>query len=142
MTSIEFIKLTKTGNESKRPETTKASQNDPKTMERNQNFKIRKIWNFLLVFVCQILSPDAQMWVFLPKKYRLFNVSKILPVSYFAGTNSKSDICLRIFLAQVFQFGHFRRKGIKLLILTKYCTYHILKVLISNLSFVFRTFEI
>ena len=59
--------------------------------ETTQNFKTGEIWNFALVFVFQILSPNLLTWSFLPKKYQLSNLNKILSVSYFAGTDFKSD---------------------------------------------------
>ena len=58
-----------TQNQLKRP---KIIAKQPKT---TQNFKIGKIWNFLLAFVFQTLCPNAQIWVFWAKKYQ---ISKIL----------------------------------------------------------------
>ena len=40
------------------------------------------------------------------------------------------------------KLGHFGQKSINFLILTKFCMYPILKVLISNLTFVFENVEL
>ena len=59
------------GNQPKEPKT---SQNDPpkqivKRSETTQNLKIGEIWDFLLAFVFQILSPNVQILAFWVKKY-------------------------------------------------------------------------
>lgn len=48
-----------------------------------QNFKMGKIWNFLLAFIFQFLSPHVPIWVFWAKKYQLFILMKccLYPVS-------------------------------------------------------------
>ena len=55
-------------------------QNDPKKIpkrpETTQNFKIGEIWNFVLAFVFQILSPNAQIWAFWPKSIKLLILTK------------------------------------------------------------------
>ena len=59
---------------------------------------------------------------------------------YFEGVDFKSDIRFQKFWAEIPKFGHVGPKGINLLILTKFCKYPILKVLILNLTFVFEKF--
>ena len=141
--------LTKTRNELK---WAKTSQNDPKLAETtqnqlkrpkkicktNQNFKIRGIWNFLLAFVFQILSPNSQIWVFGVNRYQLPNIfNEILPVPYFEDANLKSDIGFWEFLAQISKSGYFVPKSINFLILAKIRMYSNLSVLISNLALAF-----
>ena len=75
-----FIVLTKTRNKPKRPETSRNdAQKLAKRLETTQNFKIIsknhfEIWNFVLAFVFQVSSPNAQIWVFWPKKCQLPNL--------------------------------------------------------------------
>ena len=38
----------------------------------------------------QISSPDSQIWKFWAKKYQLFNLGEILPVSYLESADFKS----------------------------------------------------
>ena len=105
--------LTKTRNEPKRPET---NRNDPpKIMKRPktiQIFKIEEIWNFLIAFIFQILSPYAQIWVSWAKRYQFSNLNQILLVPYFENADFKSDICFRKFQDQILKFGRFGPKSI------------------------------
>ena len=137
--------LTGTWKEPKRAETT---QNQPKRLQKaakqpetTQSFKIGKIWNFLLAFVFQTSSPNAQICVFWVKKYQLSHLNKTLPVSYFEGADFKSDICFRKLRTQIPKFEHCGPKSIKFLILTKFCLNAILDVLISKLTFTFCVFN-
>ena len=70
--------LTKTQNEPKQDETSRNDPKLPKTTSKNckttQNVKTGEIWNFLIAFVFQVLSPNAQIWVFWIKKFQLFNL--------------------------------------------------------------------
>ena len=63
--------LTKTQNWPKRAETRQKEPKPAKTTkkiakrpETTQNFKTGEIWNFLLAFVFQISSKNAQIWPF------------------------------------------------------------------------------
>ena len=60
-----LLKLGTSRNQSKRAETSRKQPQRPKKLEKRQettqNVKIGQIWNFLLVFVFQILSPNTQI---------------------------------------------------------------------------------
>ena len=89
-----------------------------------------------IVFL-KIWSPNAQIWIFLTKKYQLRNLNEISHAPYFEGADFKSDTYLRKFRAQIPKFENFGAKSINFLILTKFILYVISKVLISNLTFAF-----
>ena len=147
--------LLKPGMSQNDPKPAKSSRNQPKRPKTNwndlekiskrpettKNFKIGKICNFLLALDFQILSPNAQIWVFWAKKFWLSHLNEILHVPYFECAYFKFVICLWKFRAQMPKFEHFGPKGINFLILTKFCVYPILNVMLSNLSFVFENFE-
>ena len=82
--------LTKTWNEPKQPET---NQNDPKPVETTQSFKIMAIWIFVLVFVFQILSANAQIWSFWTKQYWLSDLNEFSHIPYFECSDMKFVIC-------------------------------------------------
>ena len=93
------------------------------------------ISNLALVF--ENFKPSPQIWTFWIKKHQLSNFNKNLPVLYFEGANFKSDIC--------FQNFKLKSQNLSILdkneILMKFWLYAILKVLISNLRFVFFGFQ-
>ena len=115
------------------------SRNDPKKCETTQNFKIGEIWNFLLAFVLQTLSPNAQIWIFSINKYQLSNRSTIFCL-YFISKVLISNLAL-FFENFEPKFGHFGSKGITFLILAKFLMNAISIVPISNLTLVFENFE-
>ena len=105
--------LTKTRNEPNRPEPNR--HDPPKIMKRPttiQIFKIEEIWNFLIAFIFQILSPYAQIRVSWAKRYQFSNLNQILLVPYFENADFKSDICFRKFQDQILKFGRFGPKSI------------------------------
>ena len=98
-----------------------------------------EIWNFLLAFVFQALSPNAQIWVFLAKKCQISNLlTKFCLFFCFEGADFKSDIVFRKFRTQMPKFGHFESKSINFLILVKFRMYPISNVLISDITLVFE----
>ena len=105
-----LLKPATSQNDLKRTETT-----PPKIMKRPktiQIFKIEEIWNFLIAFIFQILSPYAQIWVSWAKRYQFSNLNQILLVPYFENADFKSDICFRKFQDQILKFGLFGPKSI------------------------------
>ena len=76
------IVLTETQNEPKRAETSRNEQKRPKEIMKQpkttQNFKIGKIWSFLLAFAFQISSPNAQIWPFCSKSINSLILTKFL----------------------------------------------------------------
>ena len=66
-------------NDPKPAETTRNQPKQPKNIAKRpkatQNFEIKEIWNFPLVFVFRISSPNAQIQAFWAKKYQLSNLS-------------------------------------------------------------------
>ena len=60
---------------------------------------------------------------------------------FFEGADLKSDIGFEKFRAQMPKLRHFRSKCTIFLMLTKFCLYTISKVLISNLTLVFKNVE-
>lgn len=61
----------------------KMTQKDSKMTQSYSKFQMGKIWNFLLAFIFQFLSPHVPIWVFWAKKYQLFILMKccLYPVS-------------------------------------------------------------
>ena len=129
--------LTKAWN---KPNQLKRLKKIAKQPETTSIFKIREIWNFLLVYVFQISSTNAQIWAFWAKKYQLSNLHEFLHLLYFEGTDFKFVICLWKFWAQRAIFWHFGPKSISFLILTKFCMHPFSNVLISNLALIFENF--
>ena len=125
-------------NESKRPE---ICQSEPKPAETTQNFKIGKSDIFLIVFVFQISTPNAQIWVFWAKKYRLTNLNEISLVPFFESTDFKFVICFWKLRTQIYKPWQFGSKSINFLILHKFRTNPISKKMISNLTLVFANCE-
>ena len=147
---------TKNLNEPKRPET---SQNDPKlanTTKKNcettrNNPKFQNSDNFQLAFVFQSSSQSVQIWAFWVKsinfliltKFCLYSISKILISNLtfvFESFQSKFPN-LGIMGQKVLIFKYWQNLAYaKSLILTKFCLYPVLKVLISSLKIVFEKF--
>ena len=104
-----------------------------KRPEKNQNFKIGEICNFLPAFAVQVLSPNAQSQPFWAKIYQLSNLLAkfcLYPISKVLIENLTF-----IFENLEPKFGHFESKGFKFLILSSFaCT----KVLISDLLLLSR----
>ena len=78
------------------PKWAETSRNNPKPAKRTQknyemtqNFKFGEIWNFLLSFVFQSLSPNAQIWAFGPKSINFLVLMKfcIHPILYVLISN-------------------------------------------------------
>ena len=123
------------------------SRNDQKTIakrpETTQNYKIGEISNFLLAFIFQTSSPNAQIWVFWAKKYQLFNLfNKICLYPILKMLISSLTLFFQICLAQIsiwnklvshLKFEHFGPETVNLLILIKFCTRHLLSVVLSSL---------
>ena len=98
-----------------------------------QTFKIGEIWNFLLAFVFQISSSNAQIWVFWGKTYKVFHFLVQYLWQYLCWFQiwqwfSKT-------WAQMPKFWHFPPKSINFLIITTFRMYSISNVLVSNLAF-------
>ena len=131
--------LTKTRNESKRAET---SQIDPLKIEKRpetiQNIKIGEICNFLLAFVFQTSSPNAQFWVFGTNKYQLSTL--LMKFYMYPISNVQIWHWFSKILSPNSQIWHFGSKSINFPILMKFCLYRIPKMLISNLTYVFEKF--
>ena len=102
--------VTKIQKEPKRPA---ISQNDLKKCETIRNDPILQnweLWIFLLVFVFQISTPNAQIWAFWDKKYWLFNLTKTSHVHQFECADFKFVICFWKFRAQISKLEHFGPK--------------------------------
>ena len=139
------IVLTETQNEPKRAETSRNEQKRPKEIMKQpkttQNFKIGKIWSFLLVFAFQISSPNAQIWPFCSK-----SINSLILTKFRMYPSSKSSELTLVFEnfeseSQNLDILDQKEKRSNFLILTKFCLYPISKVLISSLTFIFENFH-
>ena len=88
------------------------------------------------------MISNAQIWAFWAKKYQIFELNEILHVPYFKDTDFKCNIDFQKFWVKIPKIGHFGPKSINFLILTKFCMYSISTVLISNMLFVLKDFEL
>ena len=167
----ETYGLSKTRNERKLPETcqnkpksTETSRNHPKPAEMTQKKfrydpkppKISKLGKSTICYQLLIFKLRVQMPKFGlsgPKSFNFLILAKFRMYSILNVLILKFIICLWKFWAQMPNvwlflkalspnaFGHFGPKSISSLILTKFRMYHISKVLISNLTLVFKNFE-
>ena len=79
----------------------------------------RKCWFQIWHLFSKVLSPNLKIWAIWVKKNQFSNLNKILPVSYFEGANSKSDIHFEKFWAQITKIGNFGQKKYQLSNLNK-----------------------
>ena len=77
-----------------------------------------------------------------PKCIKFLILNKFCHYPYFEGVDFKSDIRFWKFRAQFSISGYFVPKGTNFVILSKFCLCPISKVLISNRTFDFQTFEL
>ena len=74
-------------------------------------------------------------------KYWISNLCEIAHVTFFECADFKFAICFWKLRAEIPKFGHFVPKSINSLILTKFRVYSFSKVLILNLTLVFKNVE-
>ena len=106
------IVLTETQNEPKRAETSRNEQKRPKEIMKQpkttQNFKIGRIWSFLLAFAFQISSPNAQIWPFCSKSINSLILTKFR--MYPSSKSSELTLLFQNFESESQKSGHFRPK--------------------------------
>ena len=83
-------------NQPKRAKRTRNQPKQPKKIAKQpkttQNSKIGEIWDFLMVFILQILKPNVHIWAFWGKKYLISNFNDISHEPCFEGADFKSNI--------------------------------------------------
>lgn len=101
MTDLTFMYLLKQRTSQSDSKPTKTSWNQLKRPQKiakrpktTQSFKIREIWNILLIFVFQILDLNAQIWLYWMKTFIItFPIFKQnFACTYSKGTDFKSNI--------------------------------------------------